>query len=239
MTVTSISPDSRVADLAVLNPDITRVFESLGIDYCCGGRKTLQQASQAAGLSVDSILVTIDGLLQKPAESTDWSKATLTQLIAHILDAHHVYIRQEGPRLELLLNKVVDRHGGPEHPELLQLRDVFAGLIQELEFHMLKEEQILFPLVRRLEEDGDVPAAISCPVQRMMVEHDDAGEALATIRRLTSNFTPPNEACTSYQVLFQGLEAWEKDLHQHIHLENNILFPKALALQDAGMSSVR
>ncbi len=228
--MTNITPDSTVADVAVLNPDITRVFETFGIDYCCGGKRTIRQASNNAGIPLDLVMQSLDRSIKdaKPA-SRDWNTASLREVIAHILDSHHAYIRRESPRIEALLTKVVAKHA-PLHPELRQLQAVFGALAQELGVHLLKEEQVLFPMVEMRETGAlENSPGVERPVERMLAEHEDAGELLATIRRLTADFTLPPGACVTYQALYQALAAYELDLHQHIHLENNILFPKAVA----------
>ncbi len=231
MTLT-FTPESTVAEVAVSNPAAPRLFESLGIDYCCGGKRTLREAASRAGLSPDLLLSSLEGLQSaNPEADRDWSAATLPELIQHIVDAHHVYIRTETPRIEGLLAKVVAKHG-PNHPELIELQDVFLALAQELSTHLMKEEQIVFPVATQLHQGFDSQsgcfATIGMPIARMFEEHDDAGELLASIRRLTNNFTTPEEACMSFKALYHALNEFERDLHQHIHLENNILFPKVI-----------
>jgi regulator of cell morphogenesis and NO signaling len=229
-----ISPDATVADVAVLNPGVTRVFEKYGIDYCCGGRNTIREATGKAGVALEELMQSLDRNCSDaaPLAERDWNQAPLGDLITHILDAHHVFIRRESPRIEGLLAKVVNRHGA-NHPELKELQDVFGAMSQELAMHLLKEEQVLFPLIERLVAGAPAPMPLHCPVSRMFEEHEDAGELLQSIRRLTSNFTLPPEACMSYRALYQALEEFERDLHQHIHLENNILFPKAIRLEES------
>jgi regulator of cell morphogenesis and NO signaling len=229
-----ISPDATVADVAVLNPGVTRVFEQYGIDYCCGGRNTIREATGKAGIALEELMQSLDRNCSDavPASERDWNQAPLGELITHILDAHHVFIRRESPRIEGLLAKVVNRHGA-NHPELNEMQDVFGAMSQELAMHLMKEEQVLFPLIERLIAGAPAPMPLHCPVSRMFEEHEDAGELLQSLRRLTSNYTPPPEACMSYRALYQALEEFEHDLHQHIHLENNILFPKAIRLEES------
>ena len=156
------------------------------------------------------------------------------------MEKHHAYCREEGQRLQPLLAKVVSKHG-EHHPELSQVQDLFTALHNELSMHMMKEEQMLFPYIIGLEESAKHKSApprapfgtVQNPVRMMVQEHDDAGRLLKDIRTLTGNFTAPQDACTSFKALYQGLDALEADLHQHIHLENNILFPHAIALEDA------
>lgn len=167
----------------------------------------------------------------------DWFKRPLVDLISYINDTHHVFVRQECPRIEALAAKVVSVHG-KNHPELRELQQVFSVLSNELSVHLMKEEQILFPYVVRLEESfvAGEPAppamfgTVLNPVRMMMHEHDTAGDALRSLRSLTQDYRTPEDACISYRTLYQALQDFEADLHQHIHLENNILFPRAVKM---------
>ena len=226
-----------VRDIVLENPQAARVFESFGIDYCCGGNRPLDEACRLANAAVETVLE----VLRRPVTVEEvldgrWNSASLEELADHIIETHHAFVRRESPRLADLLQKVRGRHA-TIHPELGRLEELFAGLASELADHMLKEEGILFPMIKRLEEatraDGAVGASfrgIEFPIQRMMAEHDDAGEALTGIHSLTAAFQPPADACTSFRALYQGLEEFERDLHRHIHLENNILFPRAVEM---------
>ena len=227
MTLT-FTPESTVAEAAISNPAVPRLFEALGIDYCCGGKRTLREAATRAGVDPDVVLSSLQSLPSTVPER-DWSAASIPQLIQQIVDSHHAYIRSESPRIEALLAKVVARHS-PLHPELIELQDVFLAMSQELSTHLLKEEQIVFPLASQLSSGGGV-SSVGTPIERMFEEHDDAGTLLAAIRRLANNFHPPQDACMSYKALYQALGEFERDLHQHIHLENNILFPKVIAAE--------
>jgi regulator of cell morphogenesis and NO signaling len=170
----------------------------------------------------------------------DFLNATLAELIDHIIETHHIFTRNEIGRLRELLDKVCGVHG-QNHPELAHLRSLFETLSLELEPHMMKEERVLFPYVIGMEDAVSNERSVTTPpfitvanpVRMMMLEHDRAGELLKQMRRLTSDYTPPPDACTSYQTLYQALDAFEKDLHQHIHLENNILFPRAVKMEGA------
>ena len=231
-----------VAQIAIENPNAAREFEKLGIDYCCGGQKTLNQACAAAGISVGEVLERLERLSASARETgpTDFSSLSLTDLIAHIHNTHHGFIRNESPRIAELAAKVVSKHA-QNHPELRQVQDLFAALASELSVHLMKEEQILFPYVARLEESAlagePAPPAmfgtVANPIAMMEREHDGAGEALRTLRAVTNDFAPPEDACTTYRALYHALEGFESDLHQHIHLENNILFPKAIAMESS------
>ncbi len=225
-------------ELAVTLPGATRVFEKLGIDYCCGGNRTLADACVNAKIPIEEVadsLAEAEHLLLSPEELQNWQAASMTGLIQHIVEKHHTFTKEELPRLEKLMNKVCAVHGA-QHPELLQLKTAFLGLKEELEPHLMKEEQVLFPYITRMEAALTTDAAIpmSCfgtvqnPVRMMNIEHDAAGDLLREMRAVTANYAVPDGACMSYESLFQALIEFEADLHQHIHLENNILFPKAV-----------
>ena len=229
-----------VRDLAVEIPGATRVFEKLGIDYCCGGMRSLTDACAAAGIPRDEVMNSLQTVIASSENSTEpeFQKATLEMLIEHIVSKHHEFTRLEITRLKVLLEKVCTVHGG-NHPELFNLQLLFRELAADLETHMAKEERVLFPYVARMEAAAtqNVPlfkppfGTVANPVRMMMLEHDRAGEILKEIRTLSSNYTPPGDGCISYQTLYTALKELEKDLHQHIHLENNILFPRAVEME--------
>jgi len=232
----------RVGDLVRERPLRGRVFDSLGIDYCCGGNQTLAGACAAANVP----LVTAVGLLgqsEDPSSGTqeaDWSTAYLSALIDHIVERHHQYLRTELPRLTSLLQRVIRAHVD-QHPELSEVAQIFDKLADELSTHMLREEQVLFPLIKRLEEhldrlpsrETELSIRIDQPMGRMEEEHRFAGGALRRIRWLMNDFRPPRDACRAYQALLAELQALETDMHLHIHKENNILFPRARQLWDS------
>jgi regulator of cell morphogenesis and NO signaling len=177
---------------------------------------------------------------KEDVDRVDYSAMSAGILADHIVATHHVYLRRELPRLAELIDKVVAAHAS-KHPELVELRLTFAALRQELELHLMKEERVLFPLVKQLEGARE-PFSIHCgtvenPIRVMEHEHDSAGSALQRIRELTSNYQAPADGCTSFVALYDGLSSLESDLHLHIHKENNILFPKAAALESALMSA--
>ncbi len=226
-----------VREFAVEVPQATRLFETLGIDYCCGGGKSLRDACTSANLSVDEVVSKLVASVKQSAASpvADWSNAQLSDLADYIVGKHHVYVRQELPRLEQLLNKVAGKHG-ELHSELIKIKHIFHGVSEELTSHLMKEEQILFPYIKELETQRNSSrrpmfGSIRNPIHMMEIEHDSAGDAMKEMRELSNNFTTPEEGCFSYKTLYQGLAEFEADLHQHIHLENNILFPRAVALE--------
>lgn len=236
----TLTPTKAVGEIAAEMPHSTREFEKLGIDYCCRGSRTLGEACAEANITVDEALARLQKNLAavQPGDGTDWQQEMLADLIAHIKGVHHVFVREECPRIEALTAKVVGVHG-QNHPELLQLQGIFSALAEELSVHLMKEEQVLFPHIVRMEESvlAGEPAppamfgTVVNPVRMMMHEHDGAGEALRSLRSVTSDYTLPDDACISYRTLYQALQGFESDLHQHIHLENNILFPRSVAME--------
>jgi regulator of cell morphogenesis and NO signaling len=236
-----INAESSVRDLAIDLPGAKQVFEKFGIDYCCGGGKALREACQEPGLTLSAVVRALEDATvaaKEKEEKLDWSSKPLTELISHILAIHHTFDREEIARIELLIPNVVSMHG-KTHPELIQIQSVFGSLKQDLLNHMMKEEQVLFPYLVELQAstEGRSPkpfpffGTVRNPIRVMSMEHDTAGEMLRSIRELSSNFAVPPEACTSYQTLYEALEALERDLHEHIHLENNVLFPRAVEME--------
>jgi regulator of cell morphogenesis and NO signaling len=237
----SVSMARTVRELVLENPQATRVLEKVGIDYCCGGGKSLEEACAAAKISVDEVIDSLE-LAEEQARAQqkdrNWQREPLADLVAHINSTHHKYTREEIARLGPLFDKVVSVHG-KNHSELQHVRAAFRGLAQELTMHMMKEEAVLFPYIIRMEEaviqkEPVLPppfGSVQNPVAMMMQEHDSAGDALKAMRQASAGYTPPGDACISYQALYRALADFEKDLHQHIHLENNILFPRAIAME--------
>ena len=236
-----ISSSMKVRDVAINSPHATRVFEKLKIDYCCGGDRQLGEACATAGVE----LAALEQMLEETGtlindSKPDFQTLSPAELIKYILDTHHVFTKTEMARLEPLTAKVVSAHG-ENHSELLAVKTLLRQLCDDLTQHMFKEEQVLFPFIVKLEQsrlqDRRAPFApfgtVNNPIRMMMMEHDTAGEILREVRLLTSDFTVPADGCLSYQTLYQALEAFEQDLHQHIHLENNILFPKAIGLEQS------
>ncbi len=235
------TPETTVRDIALEQPASIRVFENFGIDYCCGGRKPLAQACEEHSIELKTVLAALaEATAAGPQESADWTQAPLETICQHIVEKHHAYVRAELPRLELLAQKVVSRHGST-HPEVEQIQQLVESVGEELLQHMTKEEMVLFPYVTNLERNlatcGPRPlgcfGAVRNPIRVMMAEHDAAGDALAQMRKLSHNFTPPEGACPTYRGFYQALSEFEKDLHQHVHLENNILFPRAIEMDES------
>jgi regulator of cell morphogenesis and NO signaling len=221
----SITIDTTVGQLAVEHPLATRVFARHGIDYCCGGGRPLGQVCHEMGLDTEGVLYEIRQELATPDVSeVRWDQAPLGALIEHILVTFHRPLHEELPRLESMARKVVDVHRDKDPERLDELLTVYLRLKAELDQHMAKEEQILFPMIRQGQG-----AMAGGPVSVMQREHDSAATALRRLHELTNGYEVPPEACNTWRALWHGLAALEESLHRHIHLENNILFPRALA----------
>lgn len=230
--MTSELLNKSVGELVVERPGRSRIFERFSIDYCCGGKKTLADACKATGASPDAVVdaLTDDDLSDRPIREGDWSKSSMSELIDHIVAKHHAYLRSELPRLSEMGAKVARVHGH-RFEWLSECHRVFEGLRAELEQHMMKEEQVLFPMIKQIEVASIAPSfhcgSLEAPISVMEHEHDSAGRALSRLRKLTGAFVPPDDACNTFRAWLHGLNELEADLHQHIHEENNILFPRA------------
>ncbi len=227
---------TRLGQIAAAFPPSMRVFEAHGLDYCCGGQRELGEACAAAGFAADKVLEELQQLRSSHSAATkDWSAASITELVEHLLATHHEFTRTELARLAPLMDKVARVHG-ENHPELNAIRTCFIEISDDLGPHLMKEEQVLFPYMLALDAGQTAPSCfgtVANPIRAMLAEHDLVGELLHRIRDLSRDFSLPEGACGSYQSLFMGLADLEADLHQHMHLENNVLFPKAVALEDS------
>ena len=230
-----------IRDIALASPQTTRVFEEFKIDYCCGGRKLLQDVCMDAGLDFRVVAQKLESAMKNYDESgsTDLpGKKSPSQLIDYIIGKHHVFTVQEIERLTPLMEKVCQRHG-EQHPELFKLQTVFLALSDSLIPHMRKEENVLFPYIQQLESaslNGTSAApphfgTVENPIRMMMADHEQDGERLRKMREISSDYTLPDGACPSFTALYAGLQDLERDLHRHIHLENNVLFPAATELE--------
>lgn len=234
--MTAISPATTIGRIVAEAPQLARLFEQWHIDYCCGGKRPLSEACQERGLDVQTVLTRLQEAEGEPqgTSQTDWTTAPLASLCENIERTHHDYLRRELPRLTAIIAKVVNAHGA-KHPELAAVQQTFADLRAELEPHMVKEECILFPSIRYLESTGRAAqfpfGSVANPIRVMVSEHDHAGDALERLRKLTGDYQPPPGACNTYRVMLEGLAALERDMHQHVHKENSILFPRAVELE--------
>jgi len=228
---TSFSPvgtpfsDCTVGELVAARPGRSRIFEIYGIDFCCGGGRTLREACKGKGVSLDAVVEQLEAeTAGKPAPVHNPAELPLHELCSYIVETHHGYLRRELPRLHAMSARVAQVHGS-HTPALKEVFEVFTGLEQELTNHIFKEEQILFPAIAAISRGESEPMMLDGPISCMIHEHDDAGTALARLRALTDGFQPPADACNTYRALFAGLHELEEDLHRHIHLENSVLFP--------------
>ena len=226
-----------VGQMVVERPQRSRVFDRLRIDYCCGGKRTLEEACAKRGLDLKAVLAELEAFDAEANTQPDAvrpANLTMTELADDIERTHHAYLREELPRLGDLVKKVSAVHG-QAHPWLAGLTSVYADLVAELEPHMLKEEQILFPLIRELDQAATAPSfhcgSVGNPIRMMEMEHQNAGAALDRIREMTTDYEIPEGACNSFRAMLSGLEHLEADLHLHIHKENEILFPKASEME--------
>jgi regulator of cell morphogenesis and NO signaling len=239
----TISTDKTVREYALEMPNATRVFEKLKIDYCCGGNRPIGDACAAVGVGLEELSSLLEQANNAPlasAQPVAAQSGTLMELIDYIIDKHHVFTREEMDRINALLEKVCSKHG-ENHPEVVSVRTLFNHLCDDLKPHMYKEEAVLFPYIKAMEQAINHKTAmpfapfgtVNNPVRMMMSEHDTAGDILRELRAATGDYAAPPDACMSYRALYGALEGFEIDLHQHIHLENNVLFPRAVEMESA------
>lgn len=223
----TVSPASTVAELVVERPARARLFEQLGLDYCCGGKRTLEDACRARSLDVATVAAVLGALDEADDRHADLAGATLAEVCDHIVAVHHERLRTELPRLSGLLAKVVTAHGA-ERPELAAVQATFEELRGELETHLADEEGTAFPAVRALEA-GESPDGLADALATLEDEHARAGELLARLSELTGGYDLGRVGCNTHRAAVDGLAELQRDLHLHIHEENNVLFPRAAA----------
>jgi len=237
----SLDHESKMKDIALSNPAARQVLEDAGLDYCCGGGQSLHDACLHADVPAEEILKRLrENSKDVSPDEANWTSAPLSDLTRHIRERHHRYVREAIARVQTLLDKVVTKHG-ENHPEITDIQRLFTEVGREMIMHMQKEEQILFPYIDALEKAASTHGSmeppffqtVRNPIHTMMKEHESAGELVKQIRKVSSEYKAPADACTSYKALYQDLQAFEADLHQHVHLENNILFPRAVEMEAA------
>jgi regulator of cell morphogenesis and NO signaling len=232
--VNQIASEVSLAEIVNRQPTAAAVLERLGLDYCCGGAQRLDDACAARGIDPAAVLDELAAATRAP--TPDWASLPLAQLADHIEATHHQYLWAELPRLSALADKVTTAHG-QRHPELEDVRATFEKLRAELEPHMLKEERVLFPMIRELAVATSPPVfhcgSVRNPISVMMSEHERAGELLARLHELTSGYAAPADSCASFRAFYNGLATLEADTHLHVHKENNRLFPTVVALETA------
>lgn len=214
------------------------IFKKFGIDFCCGGKKTIQEACTDKNIQVEELISALNQSTQNLVTEPNYDEWGLDFLADYIIQTQHMYVSKKLPEIKLFLDKVMNKHG-ERHSELKKVHQFFSLLVKDLTGHMQKEEQILFPYIKELaiskKEQHELPApgfgSVVNPINAMEQEHERAGDIFKEIRNLTNNLTPPADACKTYRIVFAMLDEFETNLHLHIHLENNILFPKAIKLE--------
>ena len=233
-----IQNEQTIGQIVAMDYRAATVFQEFGLDFCCGGNKTINEATTANNVDTEDVKRALQNLDNSISEEQNYNAWSLDFLVDYIINNHHKYCRVKLPEINMYAKKVLQAHGA-NHPELEELYYELVKLYSEIIQHLDDEENMLFPYVKSLVEakkNRELPPAsdfgmAAHPISMMEEEHDEAGEAMAKIRRLSDDFTLPDDACATYRVLYENLEAFEKDLHKHVHLENNILFPKALEME--------
>jgi regulator of cell morphogenesis and NO signaling len=244
-----IDGTTTVRDLVGQYPRMRKVFEEFAIDYCCGGGKSLTEAARDSHIELSDLSAALDKALATSVTAPeiadrDWYTAPLHELIDHILQVHHAYMKEALPKVEQLARKVLHAHGAQHGRMLQRVQDLYQALHDELANHLMKEEAILFPYIIAAEAHrhgtAEIPMAcfgsVGHPIAQMEHEHESAGQTLRELRKATDDYRLPEDACPTFAALFAELERMERDLHQHIHLENNILFPRAIAAESCSSS---
>ncbi|MBK7968062.1 MAG: iron-sulfur cluster repair di-iron protein [Bacteroidetes bacterium] len=225
-----------IGEIAIERPESIALFEKYQIDYCCGGKQTLEAACEAKNIAVEKILIELQDIDSEDNTTKDPLQLQPIELIEYIQDNHHQFIRTAGPVILETFSKVVDQHAR-KHPFLTEMSTLFYELHVDLLQHMLKEEKVLFPAIRQLmgaakPDDMKIPDGmkLNFPVSNMEVEHERAGRLMDELRRISGNYALPEGSCITWQNLYTQIDAFEKDLHRHVHLENNVLFSAAISL---------
>jgi len=230
--------EKTLAEIVTENIRAAIIFEEYGLDFCCRGNRNLKEACSDKNVDVQKIVNELANLSDTGSGTQNVNDWQLDFLVDYILNNHHQYVRRMIPVISLHADKVASVHG-KNHPETLRIADLFLAVREELEMHMMKEERILFPQIKQMvqtqKENSQYFAppfgSIQNPIMMMEYEHTSAGDALSQIRELSNNYTHPEDACNTFKALFSELKEFEEDLHKHIHLENNILFPKSITLE--------
>ena len=235
---------STIGDIVAADFRTASVFEQFGIDFCCGGRRSLEDACRAASADTSAVIQALVALPTDGVDDEDVSRGPLDRLIEHITATHHAYVRSALPAISSYLARLREAHGA-SHPELTRIAMVWHDVSRDLQQHMVKEEHVLFPYVRDLVEHAEQDCGmlqspfgtVKNPIRMMEQEHREAADELRIIHELTDGFTAPADGCTTYAVCMAELRRFERDLHRHVHLENNVLFPRAIELENAATTS--
>jgi regulator of cell morphogenesis and NO signaling len=234
-----LNPEMKLKDVVLEYPLAAEVLERAGLDYCCGGNQTVGQACSHVGVASKDLLDQLkDAAKQGGPEAENWKARSLSELTQHIVKKHHEYVREALPQIHQHLARVLDAHG-KNHPEIAQIQGLFRQLGDDMMEHMQKEEYLLFPCIEQFEQALErglaVPppffGTVRNPISMMLKEHDSAGDLVNAIRRLTHDYQPPEDACTTFVLSYKELLGFDRDLRQHVHLENNVLFPRAVELE--------
>jgi len=228
-----------VAEVVAENIKTAHVFKKYGIDFCCGGNVAVREVCDKKNVNYDSLKGELQHVDDIQSRAHDYNRWALDFLVDYIINTHHSYVQESMPIMVQYANKVAKVHG--EHaPEVVEINKLVTSVVEELTQHMQKEEMVLFPLVKEMVaamKNGNEAVAFHCgsvnnPIRVMEIEHENAGDAFKKIAELSNNYQPPEWACNTFRALYAKLEEFEQDLHQHIHLENNILFPKAAKMEE-------
>ena len=238
----TITVGSAIGEVVSADFRAAAVFSRYGIAFCCGGKRTIAAACRDGGVSAEDVVKALQQACASKADVPRFAEWEPDRLASYIVAHHHAYVRRALPAITTHTSKVASVHGG-RHPELEEVARIWKAVAEEMSMHMAKEERMLFPYIAQLASAarlGEAPppapfGPLENPIRMMEAEHDSAGDAMARIRRLTNGYAPPADACTTYRICFQELEEFEQDLHVHVHLENNLLFPKARTLAAASI----
>ncbi|MDD8017076.1 MAG: iron-sulfur cluster repair di-iron protein [Bacteroidota bacterium] len=228
-----------IKEIVTQNYQTAAVFEKYSLDFCCRGGKTIEQACGEKGVEPSAVFGELSTIAPtSQSEISRYAEWSPEFLIDYIVSNHHAYVRKMIPVIYAHTQKVASVHGA-NHPEVVKIAQVFANVAAEFQLHMRKEEQMLFPYIKQLVEasrekkivEHSPFGSVNNPIRMMEAEHQAAGDEMYEIRSLSNGYTPPEDACTTYRITYQELQEFENDLHQHVHLENNILFPQAMQLE--------
>ncbi|MFN7942402.1 MAG: iron-sulfur cluster repair di-iron protein [Thermoanaerobaculia bacterium] len=236
-----ILPETRVGELVAHHPVASRVFERHAIDFCCGGKRSLGEVCVEREIDFRRLASELAEAVDSAdaEDDTDWTRESATAIARYVVERFHVPLREELPRLAAMSAKVLAAHG-TRHPELAELQATLAAFSGELADHMEKEEHVLFPYIERLERvaerrlglDASPFGSVEGPIAALMHDHEDAGRALAEMRQSTGGFVPPSDACNTLRAFYDRLGRIEIEMHRHVHLENEVLFPRAIELEN-------
>lgn len=230
--IKNFKASEKIGDIVSRFPKASEIFKAYNIDFCCGGDRPLSQAMEEQHLNqrevLDKLEEKYEELRNMQLEEIDFRKLSMTELIDHIMNTHHVFVKTELPRISDLIVKILRVHSVEHGQDLLQVHKLFSNLRMEMEQHLIKEEEILFPKIKEYEQNpsDQLLAEITSVMEETENEHDGAGDLIKSLRKVTNGFTAPNDGCTTFALTYKKLEEFESDLFQHIHLENNILFPR-------------